>query len=465
MPKPGRNDKCHCGSGKKYKKCCLDKDLEQERAKSNPREYENKLLFEDESDLKQIPDDQSLDDLSVTYGKDSIGFQESCHKDDPDSPFYVPDITDEEDDILGDWIDEFYALGTLKEKFSSLISFLTEHPELEAYIGAETEVLLNLEEKVSDIDESTQYVQALLLLRDEFPKTYLQVFEYLDRDIICYLIVTGETYKIDEYLKFFREQPTHDPEMVDTLLRIFVSLGMFEFAHKLATDIYKPLFDDPETETWLNLMQILVMGCYGPYLDSASQNKVTEKTIEDVKNCLKAYEQDVPDHWFRSQYLHNMAEKIFVNPKTKWTLEDCSNQNQVFNVYDEMLYGFMNYLSTQKNLNWAVAYYYRILISDFIWELIPMGKVPKKFLPLTERKLRQTLVKVSKKMYGISPVIFFSTINGLYLLTDYLTVTDSIDEKSGDEIKSWCQNLHAEQFDSKQTVTLGILPYQSFPLF
>jgi len=31
--KLGRNDPCHCGSGKKYKKCCLDKDEAAERAK------------------------------------------------------------------------------------------------------------------------------------------------------------------------------------------------------------------------------------------------------------------------------------------------------------------------------------------------------------------------------------------------------------------------------------------------
>ena len=24
--KPGRNEACHCGSGRKYKQCCLDKD-------------------------------------------------------------------------------------------------------------------------------------------------------------------------------------------------------------------------------------------------------------------------------------------------------------------------------------------------------------------------------------------------------------------------------------------------------
>ncbi|PSR02003.1 MAG: hypothetical protein BRD50_07815 [Bacteroidetes bacterium SW_11_45_7] len=29
--KPGRNDPCHCGSGKKYKKCCLRKDEDEER--------------------------------------------------------------------------------------------------------------------------------------------------------------------------------------------------------------------------------------------------------------------------------------------------------------------------------------------------------------------------------------------------------------------------------------------------
>ncbi len=28
---PGRNDPCHCGSGKKYKRCCLSKDEEKGR--------------------------------------------------------------------------------------------------------------------------------------------------------------------------------------------------------------------------------------------------------------------------------------------------------------------------------------------------------------------------------------------------------------------------------------------------
>jgi tetratricopeptide (TPR) repeat protein len=31
MAKPGRNDPCHCGSGKKYKRCCLASDAQAER--------------------------------------------------------------------------------------------------------------------------------------------------------------------------------------------------------------------------------------------------------------------------------------------------------------------------------------------------------------------------------------------------------------------------------------------------
>jgi len=31
MAKPGRNDPCHCGSGKKYKKCCQPKDAAAEQ--------------------------------------------------------------------------------------------------------------------------------------------------------------------------------------------------------------------------------------------------------------------------------------------------------------------------------------------------------------------------------------------------------------------------------------------------
>lgn len=39
-PKLGRNDLCYCGSGKKYKNCCMKKDQEKERIENSLSQYE-----------------------------------------------------------------------------------------------------------------------------------------------------------------------------------------------------------------------------------------------------------------------------------------------------------------------------------------------------------------------------------------------------------------------------------------
>jgi tetratricopeptide (TPR) repeat protein len=43
MAKIGRNDQCYCGSGKKYKRCCLDKDVAQTSAQLAKETEERKL--------------------------------------------------------------------------------------------------------------------------------------------------------------------------------------------------------------------------------------------------------------------------------------------------------------------------------------------------------------------------------------------------------------------------------------
>lgn len=63
--KVGRNDPCHCGSGQKYKKCCLDHDQESTRKSSNPattkREMERMM-----GQIEKIMEskDMSMEDLN-----------------------------------------------------------------------------------------------------------------------------------------------------------------------------------------------------------------------------------------------------------------------------------------------------------------------------------------------------------------------------------------------------------------
>lgn len=58
MKKIGRNDPCHCGSGKKYKRCCLGKD-ELEQSISSNREKEN-------NPSNAINNEQTLDHLKTS---------------------------------------------------------------------------------------------------------------------------------------------------------------------------------------------------------------------------------------------------------------------------------------------------------------------------------------------------------------------------------------------------------------
>lgn len=51
---PGRNDACPCGSGKKYKRCCLDKDAAASRHPAAPAPLG--IMFDE--------DDDELEDLS-----------------------------------------------------------------------------------------------------------------------------------------------------------------------------------------------------------------------------------------------------------------------------------------------------------------------------------------------------------------------------------------------------------------
>lgn len=53
MAKIGRNDPCHCGSGRKHKQCCLEKD---EKAASAAR---TKASAEAEAKAAEVPADGS----------------------------------------------------------------------------------------------------------------------------------------------------------------------------------------------------------------------------------------------------------------------------------------------------------------------------------------------------------------------------------------------------------------------
>ena len=62
MPKPGRNDKCPCGSNKKYKLCCINKPSDEDLKYLNGHEISSENLIKVSEKLKEdYPDFKVID--------------------------------------------------------------------------------------------------------------------------------------------------------------------------------------------------------------------------------------------------------------------------------------------------------------------------------------------------------------------------------------------------------------------
>ena len=75
--KIGRNDPCPCGSGKKYKKCCLDKDEKKRREDAIPIETEKGFayLYENDDEPRLFDDYDDYDDNEDYDDADDEGNQ------------------------------------------------------------------------------------------------------------------------------------------------------------------------------------------------------------------------------------------------------------------------------------------------------------------------------------------------------------------------------------------------------
>jgi len=141
--KTGRNDPCHCGSGKKYKKCCLEQDMivpissvtsdnKQYKPKINAWEPEdeywdveggekdwdedsdNEVEEDSDEDSKHDDDDDFDDDENFEEHDDD--FDDTAENDETE----LPEISEEETKLVDEWWDIYKKISqdTVKENFS-----------------------------------------------------------------------------------------------------------------------------------------------------------------------------------------------------------------------------------------------------------------------------------------------------------------------------------------------------------
>ena len=228
MAKIGRNAPCLCGSGKKYKKCCLRKDEEEQRQKTISEYQVNEETFDDlEEDEYEVgwgeaEDAWSSDDESEGTGSDDFEFEGVY----PQIDKSFPEISEAEQAIVDEWWEEFrpfYMARDADELIRRIVGFMEEHSTLFIHLYLDEECLFELGAELARRGEYRRHAELLQRIRKEHPEVYIRSHGYYDRDIITELILNGQREEISQYFNFFKEYPDSHPDELSEIIDLLLS--------------------------------------------------------------------------------------------------------------------------------------------------------------------------------------------------------------------------------------------------
>lgn len=445
MGKIGRNAPCPCGSGKKYKKCCLGGKHEPK----HPDEIRNDDdFFEDDLTAMEGPDD----DFDEEFEDES--FETMPRRTIKDEP---PEIDPAREAIVDEWWKIYKELKTMDEIKNHIESLLSENPELVTYFDVR-ELLYRLSDLCIREKRTEEYVELLIRIRNEFPDLYKFRFPRLDRDIISYQLLTGRKDKIVEYLGYYREYPVHDPDVLFELLDLLMANNCQDIVRDFVLEIYHEVCASDGIINWHDILEIVFCCNSIPFLKS----DVSDAEISEWADRIKAVTIPLNEKMSDTGFLRDRVNLI-LNDYFDWQVNDCKTIDDIFNRYDEITFNFKGFLTKKKGMDWTAAHFFRKMVFLYLIHVIPEGKRPKQTFVFTKSLIDKTIGRTCSRLFFLNSTRVFGMLNGLYYFAEYLENTESISEQEKTFVQKWC----AELFDNYKYLTTdnlsGVL-FEKFPL-
>lgn len=478
MAKIGRNAPCPCGSGKKYKKCCLAKDEEARRSVIEDRERREllvkKVAEEDEEDEELFVDEEEeeleeeFEDEFYDEALDEMGDDEEGDATVEDSrserrrrrrvPEKSPPISDAEEEIVGRWWDEYKKMNGTEEIRKHLEDFLRDHPKLVPNLELHTEVLFELGSKYLREGRNAEYIDLLLKMRSQFPEAYLRSFGYYDRDIIAHKITIGHKDEATNFLNFFKEYPEHDPDNLFKTIEVMMANNCRETVTDLVQDVYYDVYTSPGIFGGEELLDTLVAAYMAPFL----KPDFTDADLEDLAARLRTIRIPLKDELYQPDFLRQHFELI-LNSRTGWNIDDCKTREKVFERYYQVSLNFMGFLHEDKGKDWLAAEFHRKLLLRYLIHAIPEGKRPRETFIFTKNKIETTIARTCKSFIFLDGTAALVSLNSIYWFAEYLEATQCIPEERRAAIQQWCLELHKQVLPGLLSTEVSARAFERFP--
>ncbi|WP_176371622.1 YecA family protein [Desulfosediminicola flagellatus] len=476
MTSLGRNQPCHCGSGKKYKKCCLHQDEETRLDTQEQQEYEQALangefdpLASDE-DWEEGPDpdwvlDDYDDDLDDDFDEDSE-FDDWYPDDDDDTDsFSSPldsleksNLPDEAIGLIEAWWDLLEDFSTAQEISDHISRFLDEHPALVADLGLEDGPMQRLELLCCEIGNYQLYVDIISRLRDEFPEGYTAGFPIYDHFMIHRLIAEGKKDQVVEYLDNFKKYPEEGPEELLEVVDCLMANNCLEILSAFLPELLEKITESPFLMDGREILHPIIALTMAPFLDKGLDAFVVEGLIEALTSQTDLISSDV----LAADMLQKQVELIF-GRKESWRLEECTNRIQAIELYDDITRSFMGWIHREKSLDWCAAEFFRLNLRDYLYSALPERKKPRMLFPFGSPEILMMFTRRFEQYDFDNNTDFFASLNSVYWFTEFLEDHGYLDQEQAVLSREACRKIFDTMFPELVKRDFAVEIWQKFP--
>jgi hypothetical protein len=435
MAQIGRNAPCPCGSGKKYKKCCLEKDLAEKRNAAPWGETGPEWEKIENPETQEFSHVAESTDVQTGASFDERDRKEATVMEGPppvDLPRYpkpcedLPDLPVKQQALVDSWWKDFKPLlrnPDVDEMIRRVVGFMEEHPELFVHLGLEEEILFEIGAEAGRRKEWPKYAALLTRIREEHPEMYVRSFSYYDYDLMIERLVAGKYEAIPPLFNFFHQYPDSEPDNADRVADLLAWTGRQEDLFAFA----KPL-------GWF-MLRWVAFAQYVPLLDARVDPDEGARTFMEALKRL-----DIPCGPEFDMETIRREFRFCREPPDVWDLSTCGTNQEVTGFYHDVRWNYCAFLHEVRGFPWARADFLAERLEDY-WSDRPTGKKPKDTFMLSEGRLDEHIAKTCRVFFTINGVRAVSLIEAVWHFVDYLVIHSRIEGEKLNSIRAMCRRL------------------------
>jgi SEC-C motif len=423
--KVGRNDPCPCGSGKKYKKCCLEKD---ERIAMAPLPIAEATKSEEEptgEDWEEAEGPEEVEPVAPTTiacEPEPAPARKSARPDEK-----LPELPPEQEKIVEDWwkvTAPSYRKNDADQLIKRLEIALSEFPSLFVHLCLHEEFMFELGAELGRRGRIPEYIALLKRLRQEQRQMYSFSYGAYDSHVIAELVVAGQVEEIPNYLDLFKQYPDAHPDYCLEICNLLAWRGHAEPLYLLCEAVAIPMTYCHFAVDWLVRREEI------PFYEGVdASSSAVERTVNAIKELGERIQIPLQPRadWLRADW-KACLEPPQIEPRAQ--LGDHAQRRLTMN--------FISHLRRVRKIPWVQGFLSSEMLQDyFFW--CRQEKVP--WWQLQKKDIEAFAVSRSKKFFCVNGVTVLAILQSMVWFAEYLRTAAAITAPEAERITEDCRQL------------------------